>query len=290
MPFTIYFDDSGTDPNQKVANATGLIIPSGRILQMEREWENLKIKEGFSNFHTSEFVFKNPRSDFANWDDAKHKRVFNRVIQITCKYGIQVFSFSVNKDDYDELVPPEIRQYAGKHHYAWAIRQASMFAQYWKQDKKFTDPYEWLFDSQEKRNPVRKEIEEMFEQLEFLTQRHNGIEHDYENIDFRPRASLAGLQCVDLLAWTNYNVSLHRWNYRNTLHPFAQNAWDRFASMSKSSCPAILRLFPENNGLLDWNNPIFLTRAQIQDWIKKEQSENISQPYMKEWEEYRESV
>ncbi|HEY1464155.1 MAG TPA: DUF3800 domain-containing protein [Terriglobales bacterium] len=290
MPFTIYFDDSGTDPNQKVANATGLIIPAGRILQMEKEWENLKQKEEFSDFHTSEFVFKNADSEFANWKDSKHTRVFNRVIQITCKYGVQVFSFSVNKDDYNELVLPEIRQYAGRHHYSWAIRQVSMFAQTWKQDKKVSDPYEWLFDSIKKSDPVRKEIESMFAQLEFLTQRHNGIEHDYEYIDFRPRTSLAALQCVDLLAWTNYNVSLHKWKYRDKLHPFAKEAWDCFASMPKSSCPRIMELFPENNGSLDWNNPIFLTRAQIEQWIKKEQSENISLPYMKEWEEYRKGV
>ena len=32
VAFTVYLDDSGTDPSQKVANATALIIPASRIL------------------------------------------------------------------------------------------------------------------------------------------------------------------------------------------------------------------------------------------------------------------
>jgi len=260
VPFTVYFDDSGTDPKQPIANATGLIIPAQRIIQMEREWDTLKKKEGFSDFHTSEFVARNPKSEFANWDDTKHKRVFRRVRQITKKYGAQVFSFSVKKDDYDQCVPWETRKYSGKHHYSWAIRQVSMFAQRWRIDRHIVEPFEWLFDWMKKSDPARKEIEDIFDQMENITRSLRGGCNEYTNLDFRERPMLAGLQCVDLLAWTNYNFALHQW-MNKPFHPFAQVAWDDFASMPEGSSPSI-------DSVMEWNYSVALTRTQLENWAK----------------------
>src|ERR1700730_14031319 len=258
VPFTIYFDDSGTDPNQPVANATGMIIPAQRIIQMEREWDALKKKEGFSDLHTSEFVARNRKSAFADWDDIKHQRVFRRVRQITKKYGAQIFSFSVKKDDYEQCVPLELRHYSGKHHYSWAIRHVSMFAQIWRTAKHVVEPFEWLFDWMEKHDPVRKEIEKIFEQMEYINHRQGGAKYEYTNLDFRPRATLAGLQCADLLAWTNYTCALRQWLKKPT-HPFAQIAWDDFASMPTDPSPG-------PHEIVEWNYSVALTREQLEDW------------------------
>jgi hypothetical protein len=285
VPFTVYFDDSGSDPNQPVANATGLIVPAQGIVPMEREWDALRKQERFNDFHTSEFVARNPKSEFANWDDKKHKRVFRRVRQITRKYGAQVFSFSVKKDDYQQVVPWELRQHSGKHHYSWAIRHVSMFAQYWKIDRQVSEPYEWLYDWMEKRDPVRKEIEEIFEQMEYITRLKRGIQDEYTHLDFRHRATLAGLQCVDLLAWTNYNFGLHQWKLlKRPLHPFAQKAWDDFASMPARPSPIIARLFRGGSDPVEWNLSVVLTRKQLEDWVKHELSAGGSLSYFKEWE------
>jgi hypothetical protein len=86
--FTAYLDDSGTDPNQAVAIATAIIIPAAQIIRLEREWENLKKKEGFSCFHTSEMIARNKKSEFADWDDEKVDRVFRRVREISMKFSI----------------------------------------------------------------------------------------------------------------------------------------------------------------------------------------------------------
>src|ERR1700730_15135509 len=97
--FTVYIDDSGSDPHQPVANATALIVPGRRILALQREWDALKEKEGFTDFHTSIFVARNHHSKFADWSDAKQERVFLRVRQIIKKYGVQIVSFTVHKKD-----------------------------------------------------------------------------------------------------------------------------------------------------------------------------------------------
>ena len=67
--FNVYIDDSGTDPKQKVAIASCIVIPAVRISALDREWIALKDEEQFSEFHTSECIANNPKSDFANWDE-----------------------------------------------------------------------------------------------------------------------------------------------------------------------------------------------------------------------------
>ncbi len=46
--FSMYLDDSGTTPDQKVAVASALIVPAAQIRRLENEWNNLKKKEEFS--------------------------------------------------------------------------------------------------------------------------------------------------------------------------------------------------------------------------------------------------
>src|ERR1700678_2881378 len=95
--FTFYADDSGTSPDQPVAIATALIVPNAQIPRLENEWTTLKEKEGFSFFHTSEFVHRNPKSEFADWAKEKQEGVLRRVWQISKKYGLIAFLCAVNK-------------------------------------------------------------------------------------------------------------------------------------------------------------------------------------------------
>jgi len=37
--FTVYVDDSGTDPNQAVAIASAWVIPGPQIIRLESEWD-----------------------------------------------------------------------------------------------------------------------------------------------------------------------------------------------------------------------------------------------------------
>ena len=138
--FTVYFDDSGTSPSQHVAIATAMVIPAMQIIRLEREWETFKLKEKFSCFHTSEFIAKNPDSEFADWDEDKRKRVFRRVRDITKKYATRAVSFAVYKEHYDQIVPQNLREVSGIHHYTWAIRHLITHLDDWKSAKKIEPP------------------------------------------------------------------------------------------------------------------------------------------------------
>ena len=118
--FAFYMDDSGTDPSQHVAIATALVIPATQIVRLDSEWETFRDKEKFECFRTSEFHFRNPKSEFRDWAEDKQKRVFARIQQISKKYGVRAVSVAVNKKDYDQVVPAELRGYLGKDHYSWS--------------------------------------------------------------------------------------------------------------------------------------------------------------------------
>lgn len=276
VAFTVYLDDNGTDPKQPIANATALIIPANKIVDMEKELEALKKKEGFTDFHTSPFVFRNLKSEFANWKDGKHKRVFRRMRQITRKYTSQVFSMAVYKDDYDSVVPSPLRDIAGKSHFAWALRHVLSLAQAWRISDPSLLPYEWIFDWMEKHDKSRMEVEIVMEQTEEKARTERNVTGDYVNLHFRPRASLAGLQCADLVAWTNYQFALKVLRGKQ-LHPFAQKAWQDFSSMPQHAHPNFA-------SPLDWNEAVFINRDELKAWAQKETADGMSIKWGQEWE------
>jgi hypothetical protein len=209
VKFTVYLDDSGTSPSQKIAVATAMIVPAIRIVKMNTEWETLKKKEGFSSFHTSEFAANNPKSEFASWDPLKQERVFRRIREICRKHGTIAFSFSVNKQDYDEVLSDEWRAHFGTHHYTWAIRHVLKFVDQWNFEHDKMRPLEYVFDWMgSKKDKRRKEVERVMGQAEAEAVEH-GHKGQYTNFTFKDRKNIPGLQCVDSMAWLHYQTAVH---------------------------------------------------------------------------------
>lgn len=277
VAFTVYLDDSGTDPSQAVACATALIVPAKRILAMETEFKRLRDQEQFSDFHASDCVNRNHTSEFSDWSKPKVARVIRRVRDITKKYGCQVFSFAVQKRIYESIVPDQMRCYAGQYHYSWALRHVLRFAQVWRHERRISEPYEWLFDWMEKRDKTRKEIEDVMAQAEEEASQ-NGMAGEFKHFDFRPRKTLAGLQCVDLIAWTNYNFAMSR-ELNRSLGAHAEHTWESFATMPKH--PSAI----DRSGRLDWNHAVFIKAAHLKDWAQRETADGTSILRFKAWEE-----
>jgi hypothetical protein len=217
--FTAYIDDSGTAPSNQVAIATALLIPADRIVALEREWDRLKKKEGFSCFRMTVFA------DSVNWKEENHARLYRRVREIIKKYGVRTVSFAVFKKDYDEAVPADLRQHSGTYHYSWAVRNLIDELSRWRRSH-VKHPLEYVFQWMGKRDPSRKEIETVMDQHEEVAiARGDGGE--YANYTFRHSKELPGLQCVDVLAWVSYQTALLA--FCNTpLHPEAEIGWKDF--------------------------------------------------------------
>jgi len=262
--FTNYVDDSGTDPNQRVAIASGFIVPGARITALENEWKRLTTKEGFTDFHTSEFaaLHQNSDSQFKEWDDAKRKRVFSRVRQIAKKYGVRTISFAVKKIDYDEVVPDEFKRYWGRFHYTWALRQFVDYVHNW-QRKLSAAPLEYVFDWEKPGDPVRKEIETVMQQAEDMT----GNKGEFKHYTFRRRKELPGLQCADALAWTSYQYALKAF-VKKPMTDDANAAWEDFRAHSDG----------------DWRSALTVTRVNLEELVRKERDTGASLTRFRAWE------
>jgi hypothetical protein len=266
--FTVYFDDSGTSPSQHVAIATAMIIPARQIIRLEREWETLKRKEGFSCFHTAEFMAQNSKSEFANWSEEKRNRVFRRVREITKKYATRVFSFAVYKEDYDQIVPADVREVSGRHHYSWAIRHVVMHLDLWKTANKIEAPLEFVFDvvGNKRTDEQRMEVDNVMEQAEEVAN-ELGKFGEFTNYSYRSRKTLAGLQCTDVLAWTCYQYALY--TLRNTpMSEFATTAWNDF-------------LF--HMGLHNWLIVSTIKKENLEKWVATEIAGGRWRPRIEAW-------
>jgi Protein of unknown function (DUF3800) len=267
MMATLYIDDSGTDPKQHVAIATVLIIPASQIIRLEREWNTLREKEHFRCFHTSECMAKNAKSEFANWDDDKIERVFRRVRQISKKYGARAVSIAVNKKDYDELVPPEFRNYIGKYHYTWAVRQLLSFIEPHFPPK---PAREFIFQWLERKDKARKEIEDVMDQAQWLACKE-GLPRDYADPQFRKSDDIPGLQCVDAIGWICYQYSLLLFR-KTPLKKYIDESWHHFgAHLSEEG----------------WLMAFTILRDKLQKLIENALANEKAMAIFKEWEEHK---
>lgn len=195
--FTVYVDDSGTSPSQKIAVASALIIPAKRIEALESEWDNLRKRYGFSDLHASECAYnRKDKSPFVGWSDEKVHKVFARTCEISKKYGLKAISYTLKKADYDEALTEEWKKIGGRNHYIWAVRQLIRQLDKWQQQHSIGRPLEYVFDWPESLK-CKEEIERVMAQEESAYPGRYG-----DHYVFRHRPQLAGLQCADLLAWS----------------------------------------------------------------------------------------
>ena len=85
--------------------------------------------------------------------------------------GSKPSSFAVYKNDYDELVPQDMRKDWGRFHYTWAIRNVIGAIDKWRPYHGIEKPIEYIFDWEKPGTEPRKEIEDVMEQAEEISGR-----------------------------------------------------------------------------------------------------------------------
>jgi hypothetical protein len=224
--FNVYIDDSGTSPNQRVAIASALLIPVKRVRQLEKEWKQFCDKRHIEEFHSSECVARNQKSAFANWTDPEVDSALARVRQISKKFGVKAFSWAVNKSDYDEVVPDELREVWGRYHYTWAIHHVLKLIRAWRGQS--GQPFEYFFDWL--KDKPRKEVERAMSQEESI------FPGQYEeHYVLKNRRDVPALQCADLVAWSCFsrarltfdNIPMNRFSERtfSDLRNYQNKTW-----------------------------------------------------------------
>jgi hypothetical protein len=269
--FTLFVDDSGTSLQNPVAIASALIIPATKIIRLEDEWNRFRAKEGFDYFHTSEFMFRNKKSEFAKWEDDKWRRVFRRVRQIGKKYG-RGFSMAVNKKDYDEVAPPEFRRHAGEYHYTWAVRQLIAYIE--RDGLSARIPRQFVFQWMEKHLIERKEVEMVMDQNQFMADRE-GLPGSYEP-NFSKSRDVPGLQLVDAVAWISYQYALRQiqgFTIQNEIvKELVAESWKDFGIENRTD---------------GWLRAVTLKRDALENGIQSALANTKAMEFFVEWEEAR---
>jgi hypothetical protein len=253
--YTIYIDDSGTAPEQKVAIAAGIIIPAARLRAFESEWKRFLEKEGLvpDGFHTSECIAKNPKSAFAGWDDVRVERVFARVQQITFKYVTKAFVIAIHKQNYDEVVPEEMWSGIGRSHFIWAVSSLLGLGHDWATGHSV--PMEYIFDSTDDKE-LKRDVTEAIAYSEEVGYGKHFIDHHA----FRSRKQTPALQLADFYAWHSFQMAGYKF-FKHAIPPMALKTVEAFAARSSSS--------PKNG---TWAVAQTLNRQALEAWVKKVRS------------------
>jgi hypothetical protein len=238
--FSIYIDDSGSAPDQGFAIAAGIVFPANRIEAFEKEWSAFLGKEDIQELHASVCVARNPRSDFANWDDDRVDRVLLRAQQIIFKYSVKAFSIGIHKQDYNELVPKEMWLSVGQSHYVWALSSVLGLSYDWASSH--SAPMEYVFDNASKAE--KRDIDEAMDYSEALYAGHFSGHYS-----FRSRKEVPGLQAVDLFAWVNYQAACDT-RFGIPIKPVAEKLWFPFIQRNGEKWCTIQSLSRE--GLKMW--------------------------------------
>jgi hypothetical protein len=239
--YAIYIDDSGSSPEHKLAIASGIIIPAKQLGRLRSEWDTFTAKEGITDFHSSECLAANPKSEFAGWDEARIGRVFARVRQLTFKYSVKGFCIAIHKQDYEEVMPEDMRKRVGSY-YTWALSSVIGLAHDWALERAV--PMEYVFDTAEK--PVRREIDDV---MEYCEARESGL--FVGHYGFRPRKDVPALQAADLFAWTCYQQG-RRVRFGHPIHALAQMSWEAYRDARRG----------------EWCEVQSLNREGIEKWVK----------------------
>jgi hypothetical protein len=252
--FTLYIDDSGSDPNQHVAIAAGLIIPALRLKAFEREWNRFLDKEGIreKGFHSAECCAHNPdqESQFASWDDGRSSLAFERVFQLMRKYAIKGFCIAAYKKDYDEIVPSDMRDGVSKSHFVWALSSLLGLGHDWATRRSV--PLEYVLDL-----PSSKEIKrDITETIDYSAEIGYG-DHYTAHHSFRSRKEVPGLQMADFFAWHCYQAA-RKSILKKPMPNIAVSVW--------------ARLYPHITDKSDdgkWLVVQRLNREGLTNWVKK---------------------
>lgn len=241
--FTVFMDDSGTAPEHKVAIAAAIVIPAQQLGRFQSEWDKFRDKFQFSDFHASECLARNPKSEFADWSDDKVRRAFARVRGLTFKYSVKGFCIAIFKQDYDEFLTEDLKAAVGDSHYTWAVSSVIGLAQDW--GVKHGVPVEYVFDTADRK--VKREVDSSMEYIETIFP-GEFVGH----YSFRNRREVPSLQATDLLAWTSFQAACKA-RLGRVPHPIAHESASAYHAAKDG----------------EWWLVQSLNREGIQEWVEK---------------------
>jgi hypothetical protein len=158
--FEVYFDDSGTDKNSEIAIAACYVSTKRGWDDFVKAWADARWEEGFGEaFHMAHFIAKRDQGHepFCHWDNDKKDHVYARLAKIVNENKRIGIAAAVPKKVWDST-PDYIRQFYGREHYTFAVRQYMLRIAAWRKRSMISLPIQYVFDWEMKATPKRTEI------------------------------------------------------------------------------------------------------------------------------------
>jgi hypothetical protein len=223
---TVYVDDSGTEPNQKIAAAAFCVATVDQWQQLLKEWNKIANREGFElkNFHMTEFAACRPthicpqcqhehtsarEHPWQRWSDQKRESVLRRMAKAVARHIEFGVGHAYTKADYDEHVRNSpVRHISnapiGDEYLTFAVQRCGGSLAEWRALSSRRDRLKFVFDSSSKKE--KKEIANVFFAAANDRERIvNGVEQWFnpeEGVSYESRKVTHQLLSADMLAWT----------------------------------------------------------------------------------------
>lgn len=157
---TVYFDDSGTHKQSRIAVAGCFLSDVRRWGELEDKWDDVLSQAGIRvcGFHMADFEARVPPFD---WSDDKRSQVFGDLLNLIHKYTFAGMVSAVVKRDYDALITGKLRKKLGQYHYTFAVQACLSMIERWSV-RNTRQPMEYVFDWMTK---GKGEINALFEDV-----------------------------------------------------------------------------------------------------------------------------
>ncbi|HEV2202690.1 MAG TPA: DUF3800 domain-containing protein [Bryobacteraceae bacterium] len=252
---TLYFDDSGTHRQSKVAIAACFLSDVRRWKDFEDQWTSELENAGILDcgFHMADFEARSPRFD---WGEEKRSSVLAALVRVINKYALAGMAAAVVKSDYNRFVTGKLRKKLGQYPYTFAVQACLAQIEQWRVRNATDQPMEYIFDWMTK---GKGEIDALFDDiLEQKLAMHFGIEP--QGWAFQNRKTVFPLQAADILAWeANRYMHEHQFTGAEPRPSFksvvdAVEMTPRFYDVS--SLPEIVSDLTAKYRKLNWRGPL----------------------------------
>ena len=223
---TVYVDDSGTDPQSKIADASFCVATVERWLDFEDRWRKIADSAGFDikHWHMTEFAACRPTNfcqqclrqkttaiehPWRRWPDKKREAVLKRLAKALVATVEWAHGNSYTKSDFEQHIRDSpARSVAedaiGDEHFTFAVQQCGGKLAEWRASTGQYPPLKFVFDltSEKERYEIAKVF---FARIENQDRIQNGLERWFEpepnGVTFENRRSTVQLLAPDMIAW-----------------------------------------------------------------------------------------
>ena len=238
---TLYFDDSGTHASSEIAVAAGYVACVEQWKELERNWKEVDNRFHFGMFHMADFVAKKKQfADESVWTPAKRSALIRELISIVRTRARIGFSAAIFKSDYDKLMPDDLKDRLGRHHYTFAVRQCLSMIDKWRQEYGITGPMQYVFEDGTQGKGEILDTFDFCSQDNLTSNAYGIVRGGYSFVAKTP--DVPQLQPPDILAWES------NWHMRNSVAATKEGASPQrqsFRELCKS--PVRSSFFHEKN-------------------------------------------